>query len=178
LQAPASKVSKLGWCSDSILGSIWAMGKHGIDALSKLIPPLGFRHFALFLSPVLAVGSFVLYQQLQWEKSSPIYDLTHHGQMLPHPDVRWTFAWLDVALLLFGAPIVWSSVAAPFLQMALVCVESFPETGAHDSIEEKELRGEIAKNTRRRLLTLVRPLAIILIMTIFLLLTGYWSIGR
>ena len=54
---------------------------------------------------------------------------------------------------------------------------SFPRDGKL-SIEEKELRREIAKNLRRRLLTLLGPLAIIVMMTMFLLFTGYWSLDR
>lgn len=178
LETPEPKTPELGWSSDSVLGYIWATGKRGIDPLTKLIPPMGFRHLALYLLPVLAVGSYTLYKQLRWENDAPIYDLTHHGQMLPHPDVSWIFPWLDFALILFAAPIVWSLAAAPFLHMALVSVESFPETPPHDAVEEKELRKQIARNTRKRLLTLVQPFAIIMIMTIFLLLTGFWSHGR
>ncbi|MGC2279536.1 MAG: hypothetical protein WA603_05935, partial [Candidatus Acidiferrales bacterium] len=178
LKESESSSDELGWSSNSFLGSIWTAGKRGIEPLSKLIPPMGFRHFAIFLSPVLAIGTYILYEQSQWEKSAPIYDITHHGQILPHPNVHWIFPWLGFALLLFIAPIAWSAIAAPFLRMALVSVDSFPETPQHDSVEEKELRERITRNTQRRLLALVKPSVIIMTMLMFLLLTRFWSFGR
>ena len=164
----------LGWSSASITGAVWSWRGRIIDFVSTLLPPWGFRHLALIILLAIGSGLWMLHEDSKWSEYLIWFTLAHPGEKFPTRDVHWRSHWISFELLVVMTPAVWAMCGAPFLRMALVCVDSFQSRLVGDPTEESKLRREIGRNTKRRILSLIRPMVLLALMATFLFLTGYW----
>jgi len=174
LEGPNVGPRALGWSSDSIIGRVWSWRGRIVDFLSRLVPPWGFRHLVIVI--VLCFGSilWMLHEDSKWYEYVALHTLTHPGEKFPTRDIHWRWQWTEFEIIIVFAPLLWEMCTAPFLRMALVCVDSFQSRSLGNPTEEKKLRRDIGRNKAKRLLALVQPAVIMILMAIFLYLTGYW----
>jgi hypothetical protein len=170
-----SDTSALGWSSGSAISSGWSKRKSVLDFLSRLVPPMGFRHILLWL--VLSFGTIAwgLHQEKVWMDSLLLNSLRNPGAPWPTPDRHGLRTWTNVEIMIIVAPIIWALALDPFLRLALVSIDSYPSVTRGSPQDERASRAQIKSRTQRRLLSLAKPTLILLSLFVFLLVTHYWS---
>lgn len=172
LKGPISDASMFGWSSGSLLSRVWAKRKPGLDTLLKVLPPMGLRYLAFCI--LLVAGTIIWGFHLEHEYMQKVSLSALKGLPWPARDYGSLRRWNDILLKIMAAPVIWGMAVDPYLRLALVSVESYPQLVPRHPGEENTLRAKLQAHRWARLKGLAKPTIILTLLFVFLLATRYW----
>ncbi|HKV78809.1 MAG TPA: hypothetical protein VJP02_11735 [Candidatus Sulfotelmatobacter sp.] len=164
--------SMFGWSSGSFLSRAWATRRAALDMLSKLVPPMTRRYLAFCL--LLVAGTIIWGLHLEHGYMQKVWLSALKGLPWPARDFGSLRRWNDILFKIMAAPVIWGMAIDPYLRLALVSVESYPQLVPRDPREENELRAKLQAHRWARLRDLAKPAIILTLLFVLLLATHYW----